>query len=55
MLYNLASGVDIRKKDQKDLRIKLVESCLKQDDHKRETLKHKNKPDQNPPITNPKP
>ena len=43
LLCNLASGVDIRKKDQKDLRIKLVESCPKQDDHKRETLKHRNK------------
>ena len=43
LLYSLASGVDIRKKDQKDLRIKLVESGPKQDDHKRETLKHRNK------------
>ena len=42
-LYNLASGVDIRKKDQKNRRIKLVESCPKQDDHKGETLKHRNK------------
>ena len=39
--YNLASRVEIRKKDQKNLRIKPAEYCPKQDD-------------QNPPITNSK-
>ena len=34
---------DKSKKDQKNLRRKLVDYCPKQGDHKQQTLKHKNK------------
>ena len=53
-MLGLASGVDIRKKGQKNRRTKLVDYCPKQNGHKQVTLKQRNKQNVSKP-TNHKP
>ena len=53
-MLGLASGVDIRKKGQKNRRTNLVDYCPKQNGHKQVTLKQRNKQNVSKP-TNHKP
>ena len=53
-MLGLASGVEICKKGQKNLRTKLVDYCPKQNGHRQGTLKQRNKQNVSKP-TNHKP